>query len=166
MKIKFFAAVLALAMGVSLYGASEVKAAPQAAAPGVSTAKALPGSADVAASSTSESAAPADAKNAPANQKKSGGFMDFLPIILIIVVFYFFIFRGNKKQQQKRQEALDRTVKGTRVMLNSGVLGKVVEVREKEFLVEIAENVRVLVVKNGVTPIEEEAEDKKAGENK
>ena len=92
--------------------------------------------------------------------------MDFLPIILIIVVFYFFIFRGNKKQQQKRQEALDRTVKGTRVMLNSGVLGKVVEVREKEFLVEIAENVRVLVVKNGVTPIEEEAEDKKAGENK
>ena len=53
-------------------------------------------------------------------------------------------------------------------MLNSGVLGKVVEVREKEFLVEIADNVRVLVVKNGVTPVEEEApaEDKKAGENK
>ena len=52
-------------------------------------------------------------------------------------------------------------------MLNSGVLGKVVEVREKEFLVEIAENVRVLVVKNGVTPMEEEkADDKKAGENK
>ena len=162
MKIKFFAAVLALAMGVSLYGASEVKTAPKAAAPGVSTAKALPGSADVAASSTSESAAPADAKNAPANQKKSGGFMDFLPIILIIVVFYFFIFRGNKKQQQKRQEALDRTVKGTRVMLNSGVYGKVIEVKENDFVVEIAENVQVLVNKNGVTPVEEEKPAEKA----
>ena len=160
MKIKFFAAVLALAMGVSLYGASEVKAAPKAAAPAVTTAKALPGSADAAAAA--ESAAPADAKEAGAKQKKGGGFMDFLPIILIIVVFYFFIFRGNKKQQQKRQEALDRTVKGTRVMLNSGVYGKVIEVKENDFVVEIAENVQVLVNKNGVTPVEEEKPAEKA----
>ena len=159
MKIKLFAAVLALAMGVSLYGASEVKAAPKAA-PAVSTAKALPGAGDVKAAPAE---APAEAQeNAAANKKKSSGFMDFLPIILIIVVFYFFIFRGNKKQQQKRQEALDRTVKGTRVMLNSGVYGKVVEVKENDFVVEIADNVQVLVNKNGVTPVEEEKPAEKA----
>lgn len=158
MKIKSLLAAAVIACGTFLY------AAPEANAPAISNApaagQALPGSA------VTKAAPAAENSEAKAPQKKAGGLMDFLPIILIIVAFYFFIFRGNKKQQQKRQEALDRTVKGTRVMLNSGVLGKVVEVREKEFLVEIAENVRVLVVKNGVTPIEEEAEDKKAGENK
>ncbi len=150
MKIKVLFAVAALACGIVLHAAPETKApAAPASAPAITNA--LPGAAQsqpAAAAETTEAAQPA---------KKSGGFMDFLPIILIIVAFYFFIFRGNKKQQQKRQEALDRVVKGTKVMLNSGVYGKVVEVREKEFLVEIAENVQVLVIKNGVNPVEEEA---------
>ena len=158
MKIKSLLAAAVIACGTFLYAAPEAKAPAISNAPAAG--QALPGSA------VTKAAPAAENSEAKAPQKKAGGLMDFLPIILIIVAFYFFIFRGNKKQQQKRQEALDRTVKGTRVMLNSGVLGKVVEVREKEFLVEIAENVRVLVVKSGVTPIEEEAEDKKAGENK
>jgi preprotein translocase subunit YajC len=158
MKIKSLLAAAVIACGTFLYAAPEAKAPAISNAPAAG--QALPGSA------VTKAAPAAENSEAKAPQKKAGGLMDFLPIILIIVAFYFFIFRGNKKQQQKRQEALDRTVKGTRVMLNSGVLGKVVEVREKEFLVEIAENVRVLVVKSGVTPLEEEAEDKKAGENK
>ena len=160
MKIKSLLVAAAIACGTFLYAAPEAKAPAISAAPAAG--QVLPGAAPA------QEAAPAAEQGEAKQQNKSGGLMDFLPIILIIVAFYFFIFRGNKKQQQKRQEALDRTVKGTRVMLNSGVLGKVVEVREKEFLVEIADNVRVLVVKNGVTPMEEEAasDDKKAGENK
>ena len=159
MKFKSLLAAAVIACGTFLYAAPEAKTPAISAAPAAG--QTLPGAEVTQPAAAAEQTA--DAKQ----QKKSSGLMDFLPIILIIVAFYFFIFRGNKKQQQKRQEALDRTVKGTRVMLNSGVLGKVVEVREKEFLVEIAENVRVLVVKNGVTPMEEEkADDKKAGENK
>ena len=78
-----------------------------------------------------------------------------MPIILIVVMIFIFS-RSNKKQQQKRQEMLDRIVKGSKVLLNSGVYGKVSEVRENEFLVEIAENVKVLVVKNGVASVEDE----------
>ena len=161
MNFKVLLAVAALACGVVLHGAPEAKAsAAPASAPAIT--KALPGAAN------SQSAPAAESKETAQPAKKSGGIMDVLPIILIIVAFYFFIFRGNKKQQQKRQAALDRTVKGTRVMLNSGVYGKVVEVREKEFLVEIADNVQVLVIKNGVNPVEEEtpAADKKAGDAK
>ena len=83
--------------------------------------------------------------------------------LLIIVVMIFILFRANKKQQRQRQEMLNKIVKGSKVMLNSGVMGKVSEVREKEFLVEIAENVKVLVIREGVTLIEDEPkkEDKK-----
>ena len=162
MKFKVLLAVAALSCGVVLHGAPEAKA-PAAPASTPAITKALPG-----AATSQDAPAAAESKETAQPAKKSGGFMDFLPIILIIVAFYFFIFRGNKKQQQKRQAALDRTVKGTRVMLNSGVYGKVVEVREKEFLVEIADNVQVLVIKNGVNPVEEEApaDDKKAGDAK
>jgi preprotein translocase subunit YajC len=48
-------------------------------------------------------------------------------------------------------------------MLSSGIFGKVVEVREKEFLVEIAENVRILVLKEAVANVidEEKKEESK-----
>ncbi|MBE6357872.1 MAG: preprotein translocase subunit YajC [Lentisphaerae bacterium] len=81
--------------------------------------------------------------------------------LLIIVVMIFILFRANKKQQRQRQEMLNKIVKGSKVMLNSGVMGKVSEVREHEFLVEIAENVKVLVIRDGVTLIEEKNEEKK-----
>ena len=71
------------------------------------------------------------------------------------------LFRASKKQQKQHQEMLDKIVKGSKVVLNSGVLGKVAEVREKEFLVEIADNVKVLVLRDTVTLIEEEKEVKK-----
>ncbi len=59
---------------------------------------------------------------------------------------------------------LDKIVKGSRVLLNSGMLGNVVEVREKTFVVEIADKVQVEVVKNGVADVVEEqaAAEKKA----
>ena len=163
MKIKSLVIIFSLFCSLALFAAGE-KAAAVPAAPAITTApaagQALPQAAAVQNSRSEEQTAVAN----PAKPKRSV-LMDFLPIIIIIAVFYIFIFRGNKKQQQKRQEALDRIVKGSPVMLNSGVFGKVVEVREKEFLVEIAENVRVLVIKNGVNPVEEEAA-AKAGDNK
>ena len=63
-----------------------------------------------------------------------------------------------KKPQKKSalMEMLDRIVKGTRVMLTNGVYGKIIEVRETTFIVEVAENVRVEVIKNGIASNEDE----------
>ncbi|MDR0931956.1 MAG: preprotein translocase subunit YajC [Victivallales bacterium] len=75
------------------------------------------------------------------------------PIILMLVVLgvmFFFTFRSQKKQQQKRQKMLDTIAKGTRVMLNTGMFGTVVEVKAKSYMVEIADKVVVEVIKNGV----------------
>ena len=109
--------------------------------------------------------ATAAAQAAPAAQKPQGSpLMSFMPIIIIMVVFMFFMSRSQKKQQQKRQEMIDRTVKGTRVLLASGIRGTIDEVRENEFVVEIAPNVKITVVKNGIAEVETEevkAEEKK-----
>ena len=94
---------------------------------------------------------------APAGKPQGNPIMSFMPIIVIMVVFMFFMNRSQKKQQQKRQEMIDRLVKGTPVLLASGIRGVIDEVRENEFVVEIAPNVKITVVKNGVAEVEAEA---------
>ncbi|MBQ8754218.1 MAG: preprotein translocase subunit YajC [Lentisphaeria bacterium] len=96
---------------------------------------------------------------APAGQGNQ--LMSFIPLILIFIVMMFFMSRSQKKQQQKRQEMLDRIVKGSRVLLQSGMMGTVTEVKEKSFLVEIADKVVVEVVTNGVADLVETTEENK-----
>lgn len=109
---------------------------------------------------TAGTAAGTAAQNAPQPSMWTG----MLPIIIVFAVMIFFMMRSQKKQQQKRQEMLDKIVKGSRVLLNSGMLGNVTEVREKTFVVEIADKVQVEVVKNGIADVVEEqaAAEKKA----
>lgn len=88
-------------------------------------------------------------------QQQSSWKSMIVPIGIIVVMILLFS-RANKKQQKQRQEMMNKIVKGTKVLLNSGVYGKVIEVKENDFVIEIAENVRVLVVKEGIARVEEE----------
>lgn len=104
-----------------------------------------------------EAAAPA-AGAAQGAQSQGNPWMQFLPLILIFGVMMFFMMRSQKKQQQKRQQMLDKIVKGSRVLLNSGMLGTVVEVKDSSYQVEIADKVQVEVVKSGVAEVIEPKE--------
>lgn len=74
-------------------------------------------------------------------------------MLLVLGVMFFFTFRSQKKQQQKRQQMLDTIVKGTRIMLSSGIYGTVTEVKDKTCMVEIADKVVVEALKSGVSEI-------------
>ena len=108
-------------------------------------------------------AAAQNPQGAPAGA--GSGLMSFVPMILVFVVLIFFMNRSQQKQQKKRQEMLDKIAKGTPVLLNSGVYGKVAEVRGDSFIIEIADKVQVRVSKNGVACIdgEENADGASAG---
>ena len=106
------------------------------------------------AAQTAAQTAPQNAQGTPAGA--GGGLMSFVPMILVFVVLIFFMNRSQKKQQEKRQEMLDKIARGTPVLLNSGVYGKVVEVQGECFIVEIADKVQVRVSRNGVACIEGE----------
>ncbi len=111
----------------------------------------------------------ADAAAAPAAtpaggaaaQPQPNGLLSMLPLFIIFGVMIFLMMRSQKKQQQKRQQMLDRVTKGARVMLNSGMLGTVVEVRDNSCIVEIADKVRVEVVKNGIGDVLDQAAETK-----
>ncbi len=93
------------------------------------------------------------------NPPRGGGLMSMMPIIIVFAVMIFFMMRSQKKQAQKHQQMLDKVMRGTKVLLNSGMYGTVTEVKPDSFVVEIADKVRVEVVKNGISNVITEEKD-------
>ena len=97
--------------------------------------------------------AAAEATTKSAQTKGFSGMKDMILIFLVVIVFMFFMSRSQRKQQQKRDEMLNALVRGKEVMLANGIYGKISEVKEKTFIVEIAPNVCIEVAKNGVAEV-------------
>ena len=79
----------------------------------------------------------------------------FLPIILIFVVFYFLLIRPQQKQIKQHKEMVQALSRGDRVVTAGGIVGTISKVNdaEDELLVEIAEGVKVRVVRGTVSQV-------------
>ncbi|WP_460679339.1 preprotein translocase subunit YajC [Mucilaginibacter koreensis] len=73
----------------------------------------------------------------------SSGIAGFLPMILIVIVFYFFMIRPQVKKQKDQKKYVDELKKGDRVVTSSGIHGRIYEVGETTFLVEVDNGVRI-----------------------
>ncbi|MDA8229994.1 MAG: preprotein translocase subunit YajC [Magnetospirillum sp.] len=84
----------------------------------------------------------------------AGGIEAFLPIILIFVVFYFLLIRPQSKRMKQHKEMLSGLRRGDRVVTGGGIIGTVTKVvSDTEVAVEIAEGVRVRVVRSTIQDI-------------
>jgi len=85
-----------------------------------------------------------------------GGFdlMTFAPLIAIFVVFYFMLIRPQQKKAKQHRELLTQLRRGDRVVTGGGIIGTVSKVvNDSELQVEIAEGVRVRVLRSTVTDV-------------
>lgn len=71
----------------------------------------------------------------------------FLPIILMVAVFYFLVIRPQGKLEKDRKARLAKLDKGDQVRLNGGILGRVSSVEDQIVMVEIADKVRIKVLR-------------------
>lgn len=77
-----------------------------------------------------------------------------MPIILIFVVFYFLLIRPQQKKMRDHREMLAAIRRGDKIVTGGGIIGQVVKVGEDDELsVEIADEVRVKVVRSTVTAV-------------
>src|SRR5947209_20603496 len=88
----------------------------------------------------------------------AGGSSDFLvqlfPLILIFVVFYFLLIRPQQAKVKAQREMLGGVKRGDRVVTGGGIIGLVTKViSDNELQVELAEGVRVRVLKQTITDI-------------
>src|SRR5215467_10543923 len=78
----------------------------------------------------------------------------FIPLLLMLVIFYFLLIRPQQKKQKEHKQLLDSVRRGDRVLTGGGILGVVTKVvDDRHVLVEIAEGVRVKVLKSTLADI-------------
>jgi len=79
--------------------------------------------------------------------------MQFLPLVLILVVFYFLMIRPQQKRAKEHRALLAAVRRGDTVVTMSGLIGKVAKVQDNEILLEVAEGVRVRILKSTVSEV-------------
>lgn len=96
---------------------------------------------------------PAYAQAAPA----AGGaaaVTSFLPLILIFGIMYMFLIRPQQKKMRDLKSMVEALRRGDQVVTGGGILGKVVKVADDNTIeVEIADGVKVKVVKSTITQV-------------
>ena len=83
-----------------------------------------------------------------------GGFESLLPLVLIFVVFYFLLIRPQQKKQKSHREMLGALRRGDRIVTGGGLIGQITRViSENELIVEIAQDIRVRVMRSMVSDV-------------
>lgn len=74
-------------------------------------------------------------------------FSSMAPIILMVAVFYFLVIRPQSKLEKDRRARLAKLDKGDQVRLSGGILGRVASVEDQLVMVEIADRVKIKVLR-------------------
>ncbi|MDF2519000.1 MAG: preprotein translocase subunit YajC [Sphingobacterium sp.] len=76
--------------------------------------------------------------------------MSFLPMVLIIVVFYFFMIRPQMKKQKDHKKYIEELGVNAKVVTTAGIHGRIVEVSDTTFLVDVGSGVRIRFDKSAI----------------
>lgn len=85
-----------------------------------------------APTTTTHSAAAASAHHASSFQ---GILLNLLPFILIFIVFYFILIVPQRRKQKAHRALMDALSVGNKVVLSSGIVGKVIRIRDNQTVV-------------------------------
>ncbi len=98
------------------------------------------------------STAQAQAGGAATGADFFGSFL--LPLLLIFVVFYFLLIRPQNKKLKEHRQMIEALRRGDKVVTGGGIIGSVSKIdNDAEITVEIAEKVRVKVLRHTITEV-------------
>lgn len=86
-------------------------------------------------------------------------FIQLVPLFLIIAIMYFLVLRPQQQRVKAHQQMVSAVKRGDVVVTGGGIIGKVVKVLENdEVMVEIADEVRIRVVKTTIADVRSKSE--------
>jgi preprotein translocase subunit YajC len=83
----------------------------------------------------------------------AAGLFQFFPFILIFVIFYILMIRPQQRRVKQHQAEIAAVKKGDEVVTGGGIRGRVTKVGDDEAEVEIAQGVKIRVVKSTITQV-------------
>jgi preprotein translocase subunit YajC len=79
---------------------------------------------------------------------------NFAPLVLIFAIMYFLLIRPQQKKMKDLKAMVDAVRRGDQVITGGGIVGKVTKVSEDNMVeVEIAQGVKVQVIKSTITQV-------------
>ncbi len=85
-------------------------------------------------------------------QAASGfNIQQLLPIGLIAIVFYFFMIRPQVKKQKDQKKYVDELKRGDKVVTTAGIHGKISDINDATFLVEVDNGVKIRFDKSAIS---------------
>lgn len=78
----------------------------------------------------------------------------FIPLILIFGIMYMLLIRPQQKKMKEHQKMVENLRRGDQIVTQGGLIGKVAKVKDdNEVEVELAEGVKVRVVKSTIAQV-------------
>lgn len=92
---------------------------------------------------------------APAGQPSgtAGILVGILPWLLIFLIFYMLMIRPQQRRVKEHQAAINAVKKGDEVITGGGIRGRVTKVSDEEAEIEIAQGVRIRVIKSTISQV-------------
>lgn len=82
---------------------------------------------------------------------QGSGSMQFVILAAIVVVFYFFMIRPQMKKQKEERNYRSTLQKGAKIVTIGGIHGRILEVNDRTFMIEIDTNVRIRIEKSAIS---------------
>ena len=76
-----------------------------------------------------------------------------IPVLLIVVIMWFLLFRPQQQRIKQHQADVASLKKGDDVVTGGGIRGRVTKVADDEAEIEIAQGVKVRVVKSTISQV-------------
>lgn len=93
----------------------------------------------------------AEAQDSGAAAAHSPSFMDQLPFIFaIFAIIYFLIIRPNSKRQETHKKFVEGMKRGDQVLTSGGILGTIEGLTEQFVTLQIADGVRIRILKTQI----------------
>ena len=99
---------------------------------------------------------PAFAQAAAAPGGSAAFMTSFAPFILIFVLFYFLLIRPQQKRQKQHKTMLGALKKGDKIVTNGGLFGTVSVAAKDVITLQVADNVRVRVLRTEVMGLQDD----------
>lgn len=101
-----------------------------------------------------------------AGNADGAGMSSIIMIVAMIAIFYFFMIRPQQKRAKAIKKQREAMQKGDNVVTAGGIYGKIVEVRDDSFLIQVDSNVKIRVSRESVYPGATEANEAMAQNQK
>ena len=112
---------------------------------GISRVLTVIGSLFVLLASAGASAAPAGGAQGP------GAIMQVLFLGGFVLIFYFLVWRPQSKRAKEHKELVNNLTKGDEVIVNGGIMGRIVRFKDDFIAIEVSDGVEIKVQKVSVS---------------